>query len=426
MSLFIPSSRLLIPAGDSQNSNGQKLVLASSEWFDLQNQVQALLALPSSFSEYEARYGEATAVLQMKECFTAMQNLQTTASKYGSAKSLRANILKDPNFLANSDRPVNNAYSATVWTLEKAHQNAFALASALRSIPTSARGEQPSDVVEGIKSLFLDNNQIVDKMRQIVAQLDVLIQEFQAIQAELDQAQAVMKTYTESSSKTRESLNKEIGNLQDKIAQLEKDRDAAYEQWLALTISASIVPVIMVITGIAAVVLLLTPGTAPFAVGMAASTFAAGAAGTGLAVAATAARNSYNDLIKEISTQKESLKKKTAYSHDLGALDNLMKFSLPNSSAIITQIRVFREAWANSLDEIRYKVANLNTDNLASGPWLKEQEMAASAANWIKVDDSLKAFINGSFVDSNLIAFGSPLPKDDPDWQKKLALKLAA
>jgi hypothetical protein len=87
---------------------------------------------------------------------------------------------------------------------------------------------------------------------------------------------------------------------------------------------------------------------------------------------------------------------------------------------------MLKESWSSSIDEIQYKVANLSPDDLANGPWLKEQEMAASAANWIKVDDVLKAFINGSFVDPDVVKFGKPLPKADLDWQKKFASKLAA
>lgn len=425
MVLFIPSSRLLATAGDSQQA--QKFILASREWFELQNNVQAVLALPSDFGEYQQRYGDASSGLQMKECFNAMHALRNVASKYGNPKRLRENILKNPNFLADAERPRNDAFSATVWTLERAHQNAFSLASALRDIPASAGGEQPSEVVAGIKSLFLDTDQIVDRMRQTVEQLDLLVKEFQALEDELAAAQEAMKIYTERSSKTRVSLDKEIGELNNKIAQLEKDRDAAYEKWLDLTISACVVPAVIGIVGTGIMVFLALPsGGTSFAWGTAITAGLVGASAAALGAAAGVARTSYNDLIKEVSTKKEFLQKRTAYRSDLGALDNLMKFSLPTSNGMISQIRVLRESWASSMDEIRYRVADLRTDNLASGPWLKEQEMAASAANWIKVDNALKAFVNGSFVDSNLIPFGSPLPKDDPNWQKKLVLQLAA
>ncbi len=421
MPLFVPSSRLLTTVGDSQLA--QKFVLASSEWFDLQNNVQALLALPSDFGEYEQRYGDASSGELMKECFDAMRDLRNVASKYGNPKSLRANILKDPNLLANAARPRNDTFTSTLWTLDRAHQNAFTLASTLRNIPANARGEKPSDVVTGIKSLFLDTDQIVDKMQQTVEQLDLLVKEFQALEKELEAAQDAMRTYTERSSNTRQSLDKEIGSLKTRIEQLEKDRDAAYKKWVDLTVAAIAVPAGIAIVGIGLMVYLAVPtGGGSFAVGSAVTAAAAAAAGTGLGVAAALARTSYDGLVQEVSTKQEFLQKRIAYRHDLGALDDLMKFSLPTSNGIINQIQVIKTAWASSIDEIRYKVTDLTSETLADGPWLKEQEMAASAASWIKVDDALKAFLIGSFVDSSLISFGSELPKDDPNWAETLQL----
>lgn len=423
--LFVPSSRLLTAAGDDQKA--RKFILSSGEWFDLQNRVQAILALPSDLGEYQERYGDASSGLQMKECFDAMRTLQQVAGNYGNPRSLRAKILKDPNFLASADRPRHDAYSATVWTLELAHQNAFSLASALSGIPASARGETQSSIVSGIKSLFLGPNQIVDNMQHTVDQLDALVNEFQEIEKELESAQLAMKTFTDQSSKTRASLDKEIGELTNKIAQLEKDRDAAYGKWLALTISACAVPAIIAIVGIVIMVLLAVPtGGASFAVGSAVTGAAVGLSAAALGIAAGIARTSYEDLIKQVDEKQEFLKKRTAYRCDLGALDNLMKFSLPTSSEIISQLRVVKDAWTTSLQEIRYTVADLGVDGLTSGPWLKQAEMAAAAANWSRVDDALRAFTVGSFVDSNVIAFGAPLPKDDPQWQKKLVAMVAA
>lgn len=425
MALFVPSSQLLIAAGNSQTA--QKFILSSREWLDLQNQVQALLALPSNFGEYEQRYGDASSGLQMQECFDAMYVLQNVASKYGNPKSLRAKILQNPDFLANAQRPTNDAYSATLWTLQRAHQDALSLALQLRNIPTIAEGEKPSEVVAGIKSLFLDADQIVDKMRHTVEQLDVLVTELQTLEEELEAAQEAMKIYTQRSSNTRKSLDKEIGSLKNKIEQLEKERDAAYEEWLALTISASVVPAVIGILGIGIMVLLSVPtGGGSFALGSAVTGAVSGATGSALGVAANNARNSYDYLVQEVSTSQEFLQKRIAYRHDLGALDDLMKFTLPSVNGIISQIQVLKRAWTSSIEEIQYKVDDLSIDNLASGPWLKNQEMAASADNWLNVDNALKAFLNNSLVDSELIAFGSSLPKNDPNWQQNLALKLAA
>lgn len=423
--LFVPSSRLLTAAGDSKTA--QKFVLSSGEWFDLQNRVQAVLALPSDQGEYQGRYGDSSSGLQMKECFDAMLKLQQVTGRYGNPKGLREKILKDPNFLSSVDRPKKDAYSATVWTIDRAHQNAFALASALNSIPTSARGESRADVVAGIKNLFLGTDQILDNMQHTAEQFEGLAHEFQEIEDELDQAQLAMKTFTERSSKTRAGLDQEIGGLRDKISQLENDRDAAYRKWLALTISACAVPAVIGIVGIAAMVILAVPtGGASFAVGSAVTAAGAGLAAAALGTAAGVARGSYDDLIQEVSTKQEFHQKRVAYRSDLGALDDLMKFSLPASSGIISQLRVVRDAWASSIQEIKFTLADLSVDSLVSGPWLKPDQMAASAVNWTNVDNALKAFTVGSFVDSDLIGFGAPLPKDDPEWQKKFTAKFAA
>jgi hypothetical protein len=424
MNLLVPSS-VLLQAGDSKDA--QRFVLASSEWLDLQSRVQAVLALPSDIGEYQERYGDSSSGSQMKECFDAMHALQHTAGRYGSPKRLRANILNDPNFLASAARPRNDAFSATVWTLERAHQDAFALASTFRSIPGLARHESPADTTSGIKTLFQGQGQIVDKMQQTVDRLDALVSEFQQIERELDAAQLVMRTFTDRSSKTRTNLDKEIGALQVTIAQLEKARNAAYERWLALTISACVVPAVIGIVGIAAMVILAVPtGGASFAVGSAVTGGAVAVAAAALAAAAGVARTSYDNLVTQVQEEDEFLGKRVCYRSDLGALDQLMKFSLPASGGVIGQLASVRNAWAGSIREISARVNELSVDNLRTGPWLKEAEMTAAAASWSQLDGALNAFVVGSFVDANLIDFGDALPKDEANWQKNFALRRAA
>jgi hypothetical protein len=423
--LFLPSSGLLTAAGDG--SAAQTFVLSSNEWFDLQTRLQGVLALPYNYGEYEIRYGSASSGLPMKECFDAMNKLQNVVIKYGNPKQLRARILKDPNALAVAERPKNDAYAATVWTLEQAHRDAFSLASALKAIPSSARNTPAADVVTGIKSLFFDTDQIADRMQRTVAQLNALLNQFQAMSDELEEAQDAMKAYTGSSSKTEKALDEEIGALTAKIAQLQKDRDAAYQKWLDLTISACVVPAIITVVGIAIMVVLAVPTDgASFAVGAAVTTALTGVAAAGLGVAATNARTSYDDLVKQVDSTSDFMQKRVAYRHDLGALDGAMNFTLPASGKVIEQIGTIRDAWVGSLQEIKYKVGELDVNNLSSGSWLQDAEMAASAANWTKVDQAMRAFIGGTFVDVDSTTFGKALPADDPDWQSKFTRKLAA
>jgi hypothetical protein len=424
MNLYVPSA-LLLQAGDSKES--QRLVLASSEWLDLQTRVQAVLALPSDIGEFEERYGDASSASQIKECYDAMHKLQLTASRYGSPKRLRARIMNDPNFLAAAARPKNDAFSAAVWTLERAHQDAFTLAATFKSIPALPRHESPADTTAAIKTLFLDRGQIVERMQHTLEQVDTLITEFQVIESELDAAQMAMQAFTDRSSRTRTNLDKEIGGLQVRIVALERARDAAYQKWLALTISACVVPAMIAIVGIMVMVVLAIPAAATsFAVGSVATGSLTAASAAALVTAAGAARTAYDDLVTDLQAESDHVGKRLCYRADLGALDQLMKFSLPASSGVIGQLVSIKSAWAGAIREFSARVNELSVDNLKSGPWLKAQEMTATAAGWTRLDAALKAFVAGSFIDADLIDVGSVLPRDAAAWQRHFALRHAA
>jgi hypothetical protein len=424
MTLLVPSS-LLQQAGDSKD--GQRFVLASREWLDLQTRVQAVLALPTDIGEYEERYGDSSSGSQMKDVFDAMHRLQQTANCYGSPSGMRARIIKDPAFLASATRPSNDAFSATVWTLQRTHLDAFTIASAFRSIPNLAATAKPAEAVSGIKSLFLDQGQIISSMDRTIGQLNTLIAEFRDLEEKLGAAQEQMQTYTDRSSKTRVELDKEIGSIRANIAELEKQRDAAYDKWLGLTISACVVPAIIAIAGIAIMVILAVPtGGGSFAVGSAITGAGAALSAAALGAAAGVARTSYDDLCGKVQEQDEFMAKRICYRSDLGALDELMKFTLPSSTSVISQLGDVRDAWSGSIRELSSRVNDLSVANLQDSPWLNSSLMMNAADSWTRLDDSLKAFMRGSFVDATLVDFGDPLPRDDAKWAQNFDGKKAA
>lgn len=424
MSLLVPSP-LLLPAGDSKDA--QRFLLASREWLDLQTRVQAVLALPTDIGEYQERYGDASSETQMRECFDAMRHLQQAVNCYGSPTGLRAKVVKDPGFLANAARPSNDAFSATVWTLQRAHLDAFTIASTFRSIPDLAMGAKPADTVAGIKSLFLDQGQIVASMDRTVGQLNTLISEFQGLEQKLGDAQDQMRTYTDRSSRTRVELDQEIGEIRATIADLEKQRDAAYDKWLGLTIAACAVPAIIAIVGIAAMVILAVPtGGGSFAVGAAATGAGATLAGAALGSAAALTRTRYENLCARVEEEGELLGKRICYRSDLGAIDELMKFTLPSSAGVIAQLGEVRDAWYGSIRELSARANDLSVANLADSPWLNQALMSDAAASWGRLDEALKAFVRGSFVDATLLDFGDPLPRDDAKWIQNFSARKAA
>jgi uncharacterized phage infection (PIP) family protein YhgE len=420
LSIFIPSAALV-----KQTANGSLLCLGTEDWFKLQAHIQAVQALPYDFGEYTARYGDASSGVPMQQAFDATRILKSVADRYGSPRDLRKKVLADPNLLAAALRPTGNAYLSTAWTLSRAHEDAAALASALTNIPQLAKNESASDVVDGIKSLFRDTDQILPRLTRTEKELNALIQELQEIEGKLAEAQERMQTYTSSSSQTMAALNAEIGELEQTIKDLEKSRDEAWRKWLDLTIAAIAVPAAIGIIGVGIMVLLAVPtGGGSFAVGSAVTTAAAGVAAAGLGVAASNARSKYEKLLSQIEEKSEYKQKRVLYRSDLGALNTQMQFGLPASTGAIGQLQVIADAWRNLGEEIRFKVSELNTDNLK--PWLDQSQMSQAAESWRKVDQAIKAFTINSFIDATLLPPGSPLPADDPNWQASLQGQLAA
>lgn len=425
MTFLAPPSGLLQTASDG--SGAQTLHLVSDDWFRLQNHVAAVLHLPLDFAEYQQRYGDASSGGLMKDCYDAMHALRTVGSKYGNPTALRAKITADPKFLARSERPEDEAYAATVWTVQQGQQATFNLASHLRSIPNLAKDHSPGETVEGIRHLFLAKGQIVDSMHRTSQHADALIRQVEGLERDLETHQEAMRTYTERSSRTRTELDQELGELKAKIEDLESSRDAAYDEWLALTISAAAVPATIGIVGIGVMVLLAVPtGGKIFAVGSAVTGGLVAATSAALGTAAGVARGKYDGLVGDLATTEDLRRKRALYRHDLGALDQLMGFSLPASQGVVHRLRAFRDGWTSTADMLREKASHLTESNLAGSPWLNSQAMNDAAQGWTDVNQALRGFTTGSLVDTVSVTAGEALPADDPQWEASLKSRLAA
>ena len=425
MTFLAPPSGLLQSA--ASGSGAQTLHLVSDDWFRLQNHVAAVLHLPLDLGEYQQRYGDASSGELMKDCFDAMHALRAVGEKYGNPAGLRAKITADPKFLARPERPEDHAYAATVWTVQRGQQTTSSLASHLRSIPNLAKEHSPAETVEGIRHLFLAKGQVLDSIHRTAQHVDALIRQLEGLEQQLEAQQEAMRTYTDRSSDTRTELNKELGELKAKIEELESARDAAYDQWLALTISAAAVPATIGIVGIGLMVLLAVPtGGKSFAVGSAVTGALVAATSAALGTAAGVARGKYDGLVADLATTQELRRKRALYRHDLGSLDQLMGFSLPASQGVVRRLRDFRDGWTSTADLLRSQVGDLTESNLTGSPWLNPQAMHDAAQSWTDVNQALRAFTTGSLVDTVSVPVGDALPADDPHWEASLQSKLAA
>jgi hypothetical protein len=419
MSLLIPSS-LLVQAGD--NKAAQRFILASSDWFDLQTRVHALSALPGEMDEFEERYGPSVRELDMDDAFFAMHNLRRSALGYGNPQVLRANILNHPDYLERLPRPSNNLFLTTAWSLQRARQDAQALAAAFSAIATMGAQGDAAESAARIKAMFLDDQQLLDRMQQTVDQFDRLIAEWDAIERDLETAQRLMKNFTERNSKTRSGLDMEIGKMRVVIAQFERTRGIAYQKWLALTVATSVAPTVIGIVGVAQMVILAAPpGGVSFAIGAASNDVEEVTRASALGLAAGAARASYVKLVKQVESKEQYLNRRICYRTELGALDQLIKLSLPSSRSVASQIALVRHAWAGTVREFGARLTDLNGANVHTGPWSVTEDMRATASGWRSLDAAILAFFKGALIDAAPIDFGSTMPPDHGDWESTFA-----
>jgi hypothetical protein len=166
-------------------------------------------------------------------------------------------------------------------------------------------------------------------------------------------------------------------------------------------------------------------GGGSFAVGSAVTGTGVALAAAGLGAAAGVARTSYDDLCAKMQEQGEFLAGRICYRSDLGAVDELMKFTLPSSAGVITQLGNVRDAWSGSIRELSARVNDLSLANLKDSPWLNAALMTEAADSWTQLDDSFKAFTRGSFVEATLVDFGDPLPRDDAKWARNVGKQAA-
>jgi hypothetical protein len=431
MSFLSPSNALLTEMG--KDGNATVFVLASPDWLGLQAKLAAIGNLPSNYDDFGTRYGDPASGLEMKDCFSAMKDLETVVSRCGGAASVRRRLVSDPDFLGAARPPVGDDFGATLWVMNRARHDAKRMASALKALSELSQGRPAPEIVNAIKDTFCATDQILDSMQVTADRVDALVAAFSSRASDLRTAQTAMERFTDVSSKTRKALDKELPDIAAKIEHLGHQRDDAYNKWLDFTIAAAIVSTGIAIIGTTFTAALtaitaippLTPlsgGIAVFGGGMTAAAATAAAAGFG--VAASNARDTYNDLLTEITTETDLQQKRSAYAHDLAGLDAAMRFVLPDCTNVVEQLTVVREAWRTTIGQTRDLVAGLDPSSLQDSDWTRKDAMTSSSAGWDHIDQGVYAFMTGALIDPHVVKFGERQDAPEPGFEAKLAERL--
>ncbi|MCO4848995.1 MAG: hypothetical protein KC448_13620 [Yoonia sp.] len=420
MAFILPPTGLLTtPSGAS---SPKRFSLGSGHWYSLQNHVQSVLALPYDLGEYEKRYGARSSGEFMTDSFDAMHRLRVVGTKYGSPHSLRTELLKNPGLLADNDMPDGSAYTKVMWTVNKAQNDAFRMATMLAAIPELVTGNSVESSVEGIKTVFTGRGELLDRMAETVKRFDTLLDLLENCQSELEEAQIAMAIYTDKSSTTHNDLNKQIGELGVTIDSLQEKRNAAYNKWLDLTIAAVAAAAAIAVIGIAiGIVMAPESAGASVAIGAAITAGAAAAVGGGIAKAAAAARSDYEKFSTQFNNTQGLRRLRVAYRHDLTALDAQMRFSIPSSTGLVKQFKGFRDGWQSTIDQISETVSALDKNTLRGSVWADRAQMTAAAGQWSTVNSAMTEFMQNSLMDYELIELGNAMPPDDPAMKHALS-----
>ena len=204
-----------------------------------------------------------------------------------------------------------------------------------------------------------------------------------------------------------QEVDQAIGATSQKIKDLEKSRDDAYQAWKDFTIAAVTTSV-----GCALIGGLLTPFTGGLSLLIGGA--AAIATGVGLGVKAAENRAKYNEYCKQIATQDVELKKKQRLRSDLGDFNLQMQRVGPAMSAFLRNLQTIEGVWVQMNSDMLAINSSITESSVGSLPFLVKAKSKLAIDSWKDIDASAKQFTVESLVDYTSIAFGDPMPENKP------------
>lgn len=398
-----PAPGLIKPA-DPNSGQKSQFALFSDSWLQLQGYVGATLELPITSGNFEDKYGSFGASKTITDCIAAMRNLQETSTEFGDPKSLRADLIKNPNLLATKDPP-QEIYTHTVWMGQRVHATAATIVSGYQSVLESQPGLPSKEQVANLKAYLFDQTMGPIPLSQKMSdEVGDLIKKLGKFEQKMNEYNAKMQAFTRTGSDMMAQVDQEIGALGQKIKELQKLRDDAYKAWRDFTIAAVACSVGCVLLGF-----LLAPLTG--GVSLLVGGALAIASGVGLGAKAAQNRGKYNEYCKLIETESADLKKKQRLRSDLGDFNTQMQRVGPAMAGFLKNLQTVQGVWVQMNTDMVGISQSITESNVGSLPFLVKAKADMAIDAWKAVDESAKHFTVESLVDYTSIAFGDEMPK---------------
>jgi hypothetical protein len=233
-----------------------------------------------------------------------------------------------------------------------------------------------------------------------------LIKKLGVFEQKMNEYNAKMQAFTSGSSAMIAEVNSAIGSSEQKIKDLEKSRDEAYEAWKNFTIAAVTTSI-----GCALIGGLLAPFT--FGISALVGGAAAIATGIGLGVKAAQCRAEYNTYCDLISTETVELQKKQRLRSDLGDFNTQMQRVGPAMASFLKNLQTVEGVWVQLNTDMVSISNSITPGNVGDIPFLVKAKANMAIASWKSVDDSARQFTVQSLVDYTSVAFGDKM-SDQP------------
>lgn len=397
-----PSDGLLTPA-DPNSGRETKFSLFSESWVDLQGFVGSAMELPISNGNFEDKYGSIGSSTTITDSIAAMKDVQAASAEFGDPKTLRKDLIENPNLLASAEPP-SEIYTHTVWMGQRMHETAGKLASGYDSVFEGLSGLPPKDQVSNIKAYLFDQTLGPIPLAQKMSEdINILIKKIGRFEQKMNEYNEKLKSFTKNSSDLIAEVNVSIGGLSQKISDLKKSRDEAYAAWRDFTIAACVSSVACLLIG--GLLAPLTGGVSLLVGGAAAI-----ASGVGLGIKAAQNSAKYNEYCKLIKTEEAELKKKSRLRNDLSDFDTQMQLVGPAMSSFLRNLQSVEGVWVQMNTDMLAIYNGVDESNIGSLPFLVKAKAKHAIDQWKAVDDGAKQFTVDSLVDYSSLAFGEGMP----------------
>lgn len=385
---------------DAAGNDPSVFEMFTADWLNLQSFCASITILPKTLEEWKTTYGETTTMTKGKldAVLAQIKILKDLSGTFGDPTSLKRNILSDPRYLTSGAPPVE-IYGNIVWLAHQISSTASMFKFTMKALnqmldPTLEPSAQKR--AENLREILVGPGGLQSCAKAMYDQTRLLKNKLLTFDGNCTEVETALKPYLAPTGAN--SLVSEVSGLlsgiDDDITTLTASSTAAYNQWLAYTISASVSSVTVLVLSFG----WLLP--------------VAAALGGGLGAAAAVARKNYEKLCSQLKDAGVEKTKKTQLITDLTGLNTQLGDVSTSIGKFHTSLERVEGVWLGvelSLDDI---VRNCTVEQLSNYQSMRQVFAILGAQDeWASIADMSKAFTLNSMVSyRNDLRIGQRLP----------------